>query len=297
MDAAPAAAATSLDGGWLCDLPVTAPSGQLLRVALTLQDAQRAVCDVKQCLLAQHGDEQATTPAMALQLVEQAAHKKLGLGGARPTGDVVDRELSDTMRVNELRQRVDQGAVLYLQVSPPHAWRPKEQNEGTPHPPPRKFALQPPSDGRRYVCISSTGKANVRPTASLRGRVLREIHPGDTVVVFEEKMYDGHLRGRISPQADESSGQTVWLSIRTRFGNPLMQTASLQEQEESLELVAGLVNRGHTPAAAAGAALGAEPQGGMTGAAVDAAAGGGAADLEFELEFDDDDDDGDMVLG
>ena len=295
MDAAPAAAATSLDGGWLCDLPVTAPSGELLRVALTLQDAQRAVCDVKQCLLAQHGDEQAATPATALQLVEQAAHKKLGLGGARPTGDVVDRELSDTMRVSELRQRVDQGAVLYLHVSPPHTWRSNGQGEGSPHPPPRKFALQPAPGGRRYVCISSTGKANVRPTASLSGRVLREIHPGDTVVVFEEKMCDGHLRGRISAEADESSGQTEWLSIRTRFGNPLMQTASLQEQEEALELVAGLVNRGHVPAAAAGAALGAEPHGGMAGAAVDAVAGGGAADLEFELEFDDDDDD--MVLG
>eukprot|EP01052_Picozoa_sp_SAG31_P009270 SAG31_NODE_484_length_15037_cov_9.974762_10_plen_126_part_00 len=89
------------------------------------------------------------------------------------------------------------------------------------------------------MCISKTGKANVRPTASLCGPVVREIHPGDAVRVFEEKMYDGHLRGRISSHSDEGSAKTEWLSIRTRYGDPLLQAASSQEQADALELVDG----------------------------------------------------------
>eukprot|EP01052_Picozoa_sp_SAG31_P038634 SAG31_NODE_5201_length_2680_cov_3.606742_1_plen_109_part_10 len=104
------AAVGSLDGGWLCDIPVTAPSGELLRIALTLRDTKRTVRDVKQLLLDQFAARHADLPSTAVWLVEQAAHAKLGLPGSRPTGDVVDRELHDAMSVDELRQRTTQGA-------------------------------------------------------------------------------------------------------------------------------------------------------------------------------------------
>ena len=280
---------TSLDGGWLCDIPVTVPGGELLNVAITVQDAQHAVrCvrDVKRLLVAQHASG-GGLPAEAIRLVERAAHGEFGRG-SRLTGDVVDRELHDSMSVDELTERVEQKALLYLHVSLPHCWscsegelRPSESLDSVPP----NFAMQPPPSGRRYVCISNTGKANVRPTPSLGGRLLREINPGDTVAVFEEKMCDGHLRGRISSQSDETSGETEWLSIRTRYGNPLMQAASLEEQAAALEAAAlspqpaarDRPQPSARPAADPPVTAVAEPQG---------AAGG--VDQEFELDFGDD---------
>ena len=79
-------------------------------------------------------------------------------------------------------------------------------------------STQPASGGREYLCVL---KANVRPGPSIHGPKLREIQPGATVVVFEEAMCDGHLRGRIE---SESLGQPQeWLSIRTKLGNQLLE--------------------------------------------------------------------------
>ena len=198
------------------------PTGELVQIALTLQDEH--VRDLKQQLLAQHVEWQAL-PVAAVRLVECAAHD------SRMTGDAVDRELHDAMSVIELAQRVQDGSLLRLHVSSPHCW---SSSEGAPWPcPSPDFAQQPPPSGRGYVCVSNTSKANVRPTASLTGRLLREINPGDTVAVFEEKMCDGHLRGRISEESDETSGEAEWLSIRTKLGNPLMQAAALEAATRS----------------------------------------------------------------
>ncbi len=219
-----AGAASSLDGGWWCDIFIVVPTGERLAVALTVQDAQLTVHSVKRLLLAQHGAGQPNLTVAATHLVERAGHDNPRRRRSRLTSDFVDRELHDAMLVSEVKQRVDEGAVLQLHVSPPHCWLSK--NGECLSCSDDKFAPQPPPGGRRYVCISNTGKANVRLTASLSGQILREIHPGDSVLVYEEKMCDGHLRGRISEQAEESTGCTEWLSIRTWYGNPLMQAAA-----------------------------------------------------------------------
>ena len=271
--------ASSLDGGWLCDIPVTVPTGELVQIALTSQDEH--VRDLKQLLLAQHAERQAL-PVAAVRLVECAAHD-----GSRITGDAVDRELHDAMGVIELAQRVQDGALLRLHVSSPHCW---SSSEGAPWPcPSPDFAQQPPPSGRGYVCVSNTGKANVRPTASLTGRLLREINPGDTVAVFEEKICEGHLRGRISEESDETSGEAEWLSIRTRFGNPLMQAASLEEQAAALEAATLSPGSYGVNAALSDDSLSvAEPQRAEGGAG---AASVGVDLEEFELDF------GDVDLG
>jgi hypothetical protein len=270
---APGSAAASLDGGWLYDIFVVVPSGERLPVALTVQDAQLTVYDVKRILLAQYGIRQPNLDVAATRLVEQAGHDSPRSRRSRLTSDFIDRELHDTMLISELKQRVDEGAALQLHVMPPHCWLSKSgESLACDH---NKFAQQPPPGGRRYVCISNTGKANIRSTASLSGQVLREIRPGASVLVYEEKMCDGHLRGRISDH-DDSTGHTEWLSIRTFYGNPLMQAASLEEQVAALEptlsdLQPSLPSQGRPPAQLEAAATN--------------------VDLEVDLDF------GDMELG
>lgn len=90
-------------------------------------------------------------------------------------------------------------------------------HEPEPEPTQAPKTANKPAFPKEYRCVL---KANVRPTSNLDGPKLRELSPGDRVLIYEIVKRQGHLRGRID---SESVGHnSEWLSIRTKLGNQLL---------------------------------------------------------------------------